>query len=285
MLQRVTARSYYVRSLSHNSRSLWLWLRRIGQQAAFGWPVCSWRNAACRSLCSFRCSICCRSSSKLQGMAQWRHAAATCSGAQGQPAGQHSPPPQPKGRSSKSRQRRATGGWPSSGGAGGGRAAARLLARSAARGSDRSCGGQRYPSSAWREGAGGLCLPPGGGPAVGLIRPRPAVSGLPPASSCSSCLFPLVPLPHRGTPPFCLRRLAYNLPGPPTPVAVTAVSAVIELVVLLGAALVRVAVAASAGAGPGSQGEMQQQEQGTAVELPWRWLVLPAAVLAGLEIG
>ncbi|KAL4855369.1 hypothetical protein ACK3TF_004102 [Chlorella vulgaris] len=76
-------------------------------------------------------------------------------------------------------------------------------------------------------------------------------------------------------------RLAYTLPGPPTPVAVTAVSAGIELVVLFAAALVR------KGARGAATRDAQQQAEAAeaAAQFPWRWLGLPAAVLAGIEMG
>lgn len=114
--------------------------------------------------------------------------------------------------------------------------------------------------------------------------------------------------------PWC--RLAYNLPGPPTPVVLTAVSGVLELVVLLAALAVsqqQQQQQAEKKQQQRQQAEQQQQsesqqrqrgegqrlgggswhpaegaaaaarEAGTAADdLPWG---LPAALLAGVEIG
>lgn len=70
-------------------------------------------------------------------------------------------------------------------------------------------------------------------------------------------------------------RVAYNLPGPPTPVAVTLIGATIELLVLLCALLAkRVAT------------RRQAHESAEHTPQPQRsWLGMPASVAAGLEVG
>ena len=88
------------------------------------------------------------------------------------------------------------------------------------------------------------------------------------------------------------RRIAYNMPGGPTPVAVAAVSALIELVVLISIVLARLAsrrgqaaAAPPLAAQAAALGAQLKREPGAAGRSSWRWLALPAAVLAGLEIG
>lgn len=101
------------------------------------------------------------------------------------------------------------------------------------------------------------------------------------------------------------RRLAYSQPGPPTPTALTAASAVVELLVLAAAALLTSsntrqlnapaaaaseAAAAAAVEGPDKQGQSTPSAERQAADdsSPGSGLLLlglPAAVLAGLEIG
>ncbi|PSC76827.1 GPI mannosyltransferase 2 isoform A [Micractinium conductrix] len=99
-------------------------------------------------------------------------------------------------------------------------------------------------------------------------------------------------------------RVAYSLPGPPTPVTLTAASGVLELLVLLaalafsargggtdaqdGSGGAQQAGGATAPSQPEQQQQQQQQQLGGGVAgAPPGWLLLglPSAVLAGAEIG
>ena len=98
-------------------------------------------------------------------------------------------------------------------------------------------------------------------------------------------------------------RLVYGLPGAPTPVALTAISGIIELAFLLAAALISArpgkerpqeqAAEAAAAAAPGiaadgltaQPAEAAVPEQGGRPAALGLLLGLPAAALAGLEIG
>jgi hypothetical protein len=71
--------------------------------------------------------------------------------------------------------------------------------------------------------------------------------------------------------------MAYTLPGPPSPAAVTAITAALELVLLLTIWL--------AGRGRGKARAAALPGALPAAKDPRLWLGLPAAVLAGLEVG
>lgn len=110
---------------------------------------------------------------------------------------------------------------------------------------------------------------------------RPSRADLP-ASSTKLCL-PCALLTPCAASPHGLRRLAYSMPGPPTPTALTAASAVVELAVLLAAAALAPRPAAPAAAAAAAAAEPGGSQAEPA--LPPLPLGLPAAAAAGLEIG
>lgn len=143
--------------------------------------------------------------------------------------------------------------------------------------------------------AGGACLPAAGGLDVGQLHAGTAVRrGARRFARCVALLsfwLPACPAGPRASgpdPPATLRRcrVAYNLPGPPTPLALTAASGVLELMVLLAAMLLTArpqAQAAASGAGGAlSDGSAAVPAAAKDEGLP---LGLPPAAAAGLEIG